>query len=55
MKAKIQHGVKTSNIFMEDGFHDMVILEIWNHDTFSKVCFLLKYGYKSSDGISLVQ
>lgn len=36
---------QTFDFVVEDGLHDMLILEVWDHDTFGKVCFLLKCGY----------
>jgi C2 domain len=37
---------QTFDFVVEDGLHDMLILEVWDHDTFGKVFFFLIYGYK---------
>ena len=32
---------QTFDFVIEDGLHDMLILEVWDHDTFGKVNYLL--------------
>ena len=32
---------QTFDFVVEDGLHDMLILEVWDHDTFGKVAFLI--------------
>ena len=31
---------QTFDIVVEDGLHDMLIVEVWDHDTFGKVKYL---------------
>lgn len=31
---------QTFDFVVEDGLHDMLILEVWDHDTFGKVVFI---------------
>lgn len=31
---------QTFDFVVEDGLHDMLILEVWDHDTFGKVSLL---------------
>lgn len=36
---------QTFDFVVEDGLHDMIILEVWDHDTFGKVHFFLIWLY----------
>lgn len=34
---------QTFDFVVEDGLHDMLILEVWDHDTFGKVVFYQQF------------